>query len=671
VSERHPFIRRPWLVALVAALSMGVLAPGTAVAASGHSAASLGGWLAAGPSFPSRAMVLFPPAGKVARGSVQVTEDGTPVRALTVTPVAQAGAGDFGLVIVLDQGQSMAGGPTAAALSATHSLAGLRRARQQLGVVTFTGKPSVLAPLSSNSAVLSNSLAQSPLIGHGADVAAGVQSALAQLAQSHVALGAVVVVSDGVGLTSGSTSPASVAAAAGAARVPIFTVGLKDRASNAASLSALAQAAPGRFVSTNAAGLRTVFKEIDASVTRGYVARWRSAVNANRTVTVSAHISGVPGTINSTYSVTGLHTQSPSAKTHHAGTAAPSGRLSTSPVFAHSPPASPPVSSPPATRSFWASSAAVPVVAGISALLFALALAFALYRPSQRGVRVRVNSFLPSDDVHFDEDFDLGPSATSKGLARFFEHGRWWPPFVQDVDISRNPRSPGYLVKRAALIAIVLAVLVTVASGSVLLAFLPLLAWPWVLRSQVRRAARKQRDSFRESLPGYLQDLSSAMRVGRSFVGALTVVTESADEPTRSELERAITDEALGRPLDQALEAVAKRMDAVDLDQVALIAALNRRSGSNVAEALDRVAEGARERADLRREVRALTAQAKMSSMVLTGLPGLMLIGVNLISAQYAYPLLHTTIGIALLVVGALMVWGGWKVMSKITEIKV
>jgi tight adherence protein B len=149
------------------------------------------------------------------------------------------------------------------------------------------------------------------------------------------------------------------------------------------------------------------------------------------------------------------------------------------------------------------------------------------------------------------------------------------------------------------------------------------------------------------------------------------VVVDSAEEPTKSELGRVITDEAFGRPVDEALDAVAERLEAPDLGQIALIAALNRRSGSNVAEALDRVAEGARERADLKREVRALTAQAKMSSMVLTALPGVLLVGLMLISPLYAHPLFHTTIGVLLLGVGAVMCFAGWKAMGKITNVNV
>ena len=309
----------------------------------------------------------------------------------------------------------------------------------------------------------------------------------------------------------------------------------------------------------------------------------------------------------------------------------------------------------------------MPLVAGLVGLLVAVAVALLLYRPSNRAVRLRVGSFIPST---MDSDADpLVPAPTPRrGL---LERQKFWAPFVLSVEIAHSPRTPIYLVKRAAAIAVVLAVVAVVMAGSPFIAFVPLLGWPFALKKAMNRAAEKQREKFRETLPGYLQDLASAMRVGRSFIGAMTVVVDSAEEPTKSELGRVITDEAFGRPVDEALDAVAERLEAPDLGQIALIAALNRRSGSNVAEALDRVAEGARDRADLKREVRALTAQAKMSSMVLTALPGVLLVGLMLISPLYAHPLFHTTIGVLLLGVGAVMCFAGWKAMGKITNVNV
>jgi tight adherence protein B len=158
------------------------------------------------------------------------------------------------------------------------------------------------------------------------------------------------------------------------------------------------------------------------------------------------------------------------------------------------------------------------------------------------------------------------------------------------------------------------------------------------------------------------------MRAGRSFVGAIAVVADTSAEPMKGELERALTDERLGLPIEDTLEAIARRMDAPDMEQIALIAALNRNSGSNVAEALERVAGSARERADLAREMRSLTGQARMTSWVLSALPPAMLVTLSLVAPSYAHPLLHTTLGIVLLVIATLMVVAGWAVMTRIVN---
>lgn len=187
----------------------------------------------------------------------------------------------------------------------------------------------------------------------------------------------------------------------------------------------------------------------------------------------------------------------------------------------------------------------------------------------------------------------------------------------------------------------------------------------------VRTAADRQRRTFDEQLPDNLQVIASAMRAGQTFVGALTTVIEDAPEPSRRELRRAVTDERLGVSFGEALERVTERMHSEEFAHVAMVATLQRETGGNTAEVVDLVAETIRERLDLRRMVRALTAQGQLAGLLLSFLPIGLLIAISVIDPAYVHPLFHTTIGIVALIVSAVMVMLGGLAIRKIITIKV
>jgi tight adherence protein B len=627
---------------------------------------SLTGWAGSGSTFPNESLILSVPRKvQLTPGKIHVSENGHPVTGFSLTPLAKADKGDFGFVVAVDQSPSTAGAPLNDEMNAVRQLASRRSAGQGLGLVLFGATPSALLQLSTDVGEINTALGATPATSPGADATAASTLALDQLFRARDAAGAVAVISDGNGASPQTQASRAAVAAAAAAHIPVFTIGLSDRSSTASSLGALRQSAPGPFVSATGGTLSRQLGKVYSTVTAGYILRYRSRVRPGQAVTVSATVDGTQGAVTAGYTA-----RSPvhhaAAPVHRAPGFANTSQLSRSPSF--DAPASPAPAAAPAS-SFWSSSGSMLVIAGVAALLVGLAIMLIVKRPDTRAVRARVGSYtapvLESGEL---EEESSGGFAVAM---RLLERGNIWPKFVADVEISRNPRTPQQLLKRAMIVAMVLALLLFLVTGTTLYGLLVLLAAPLVLRAWIKRAARKQRELFRELLPMHLQDLAGAMRAGRTVVGALTSVVESADEPIKSELERAIRDEQLGLPLEESLEAIARRMDAEDMDQVALVAALNRRSGSNVAEALDRVAEGARERADLRREVKALTGQAKMSSWVLTGLPPLLLIGISFISPAYAHPMFHTTVGIGLIIVSGLMVFTGWKVMNKIINVKV
>jgi tight adherence protein B len=165
--------------------------------------------------------------------------------------------------------------------------------------------------------------------------------------------------------------------------------------------------------------------------------------------------------------------------------------------------------------------------------------------------------------------------------------------------------------------------------------------------------------------------LASAIRAGHSFVGALSVVVNDAPEPARSEFQRVVADEQLGRPLDEALETVVYRMRNQDLAQVALVAALQRETGGSTAEVLDRVVETVRDRQDLRRLVKTLTAAGRMSRWVVSFLPLVLLLAIWILSPSYLHPLFSQTSGKILFVFATLLVVCGSLVIKRIVDIKV
>jgi tight adherence protein B len=149
------------------------------------------------------------------------------------------------------------------------------------------------------------------------------------------------------------------------------------------------------------------------------------------------------------------------------------------------------------------------------------------------------------------------------------------------------------------------------------------------------------------------------------------VVVDDSPEPSHTEFRRVVADEQLGVPLEDAIETVAERMNSTDLRQVGLVAALQHETGGNTAEVLDSVAETVRERFELRRLVKTLTAQGRMSRWILTGLPVLLLVVITVLNPGYIEPLYTHTAGKVLLVIAAIMVTAGSLVIRKIIDIKV
>jgi tight adherence protein B len=187
----------------------------------------------------------------------------------------------------------------------------------------------------------------------------------------------------------------------------------------------------------------------------------------------------------------------------------------------------------------------------------------------------------------------------------------------------------------------------------------------------VRIAADKVRRKFGDQLPDNLQVLASALRAGHSFSGALKTMTNDAPEPSKTEYRRVVTDEQLGISIETSLNLVSERMKNEEVAYIGLIATLQRETGGNTAEVLDRVTQTIRERMKLKRLVSTLTAQGRFGGWIVTALPVAMVVILSIVKPDYMDPMLANIGGIIALVAAALMVVTGAIVIRKIVDIDV
>jgi tight adherence protein B len=293
-----------------------------------------------------------------------------------------------------------------------------------------------------------------------------------------------------------------------------------------------------------------------------------------------------------------------------------------------------------------------------------------LLRPRRRSLRSRMAEFVSIYLPERREKSSPLPEKVFVGAERSLARAPWWARFKQDVALAGLRIPPVQLVLWTLVATMGAIWLLKLIFGSVLLA-LAALVIPFAVRIFIRRRVDQVRNQFAEQLPDNLQVLASALRAGHSLVGALSVVVDDAPEPSRSEFRRVVADEQLGVPLDHSLEVVARRMDNRDLDQVALVATLQRDTGGNTAEVLDRVTDTVRARFELRRLVKTLTAQGRMSRWVVSLLPLGLFTVITLMNPGYLRPLYTHTSGRILLVISVIMIVSGSLVIRRIVNFKV
>ena len=187
------------------------------------------------------------------------------------------------------------------------------------------------------------------------------------------------------------------------------------------------------------------------------------------------------------------------------------------------------------------------------------------------------------------------------------------------------------------------------------------------LQNKISRRAAK----FLDQLPDTLQLIAGSLRSGFSLSQALVGVVREGSEPTAGEFSRALNEVRLGAELEDALEGVAARMKCPDLHWVVMAIEISREVGGNLAEVLQTTVSTMRERAQLRGQVRVLSAEGRISAKILIGLPFLMAAYLLTFKRGYLNPLVNTAPGIAMLILGSCLLTVGIVWVNQLVKIEV
>lgn len=182
---------------------------------------------------------------------------------------------------------------------------------------------------------------------------------------------------------------------------------------------------------------------------------------------------------------------------------------------------------------------------------------------------------------------------------------------------------------------------------------------------------KRRQKAFTTQLGDMLTMVANALRAGFSFMQAFELIAREMDAPIGREVQQVVTEVNLGATLEASLLNMQKRVESPDFELVVTAVLIQRQVGGNLAQILDTISETINERIRMRREVMALTAQGRMSGLVLAFLPVGLGVFLHMISPEYMRPLFEEQLGRIAIAVAVVLEIIGFVVIHKIVDIKI
>jgi tight adherence protein B len=576
-------------------------------------------------------------------------EQGETIEDLEVVPLLEAGAIDLAVSVAVDVSGSMEGEPMVVTREATVDLV---RQLTELGVqvqlIAFASTVEILTDFTTDTDTVV--AAAEGLEAAGAtllyDAVVTASNELAQLdAQRNL-----IVFSDGGDNGSESTLQEAIRAAQ-AAETPIVTIAFETPDLDPEALDAMAAQTDGRVLTAAQVDeLDALFEEVASDIASFYILRYTSANFEPDTLSLQVAVAAGGAEASASFVVPNVRETPPLVVEPRIVDGGP-GILATPAVF-------------------WTA---------IAATFVALALLFAFLftgarTPADKVLSTHLERYIEGGDVRAGRSSAVAAHFRDRAMEIFEATPR---PKGLDAKLSRRLEQAAWPLRNSEFMAFVIllglgvgllvgilvnvlgGILLGIVAGSVPFAIL---------------AIRRQRrhDAFLRNLPDTLQLMAGSLRAGYGVLQAIDSVSKESSPPTSEEFARVITEARLGMPLEDALQAMAERIDNADFRWVVMAIIIQREVGGNLAELLDTVSEVLREREMLRRQIKVLSAEGRLSAWILIGLPIFLAIYLILVRPEYIATLVTSgAFGWALVIAACVLMVIGVLWIRKLIRIEV
>lgn len=574
-----------------------------------------------------------------------VRENGSVVTSVTARALEKV-RHPLDVILLVDASGSMRGRPLADAKAAAAAFVGALGTDDRVAVVRFSSRPSVAATFTADKAQLSRAIS-----GLSTGGTTSLYDALVMAARSFVPVRdtdrAIVLLSDGADSASGNTLE-SASAALSSAAAPVYAVTLDSAKTDYAPLSSLARASGGRVAPVgDTVGLVSAFGDIAKQITRPYEVTYTSLRPPAKDLEIDVVVTGRDG-----------------RATLSAVVANPdmsAGRVVTSAV-AQLP------------GSAWPVGIALSVFLAVAAASAAIAL---IMRPEGNSIdQLKYYEQLraPGPVAATAEEYVDPRSVRARLLTlagTVTARGGFDAVIRRELERAGLPLRPAEYMTLHASAVLIAGMAVQLLSSSLMVTLIAVVALALGPILVLTSMAQRRADAFQSQLPDVLNLLSGSMRAGWGLLQAAGMVANEIASPAGPEFERVVTEARLGLPLEEAFGKMADRMGSEDFKWAVTAISIQREVGGNLAEVLDLVAETVRERADLRRQVKSLTAEGRLSAVILIALPFLEAVALAVLNPGYFSGVFSTSLGIGAAIGGALLMVFGIVWLLQVIRIEV